>query len=505
MASQVIGGQAWPDGTTVSVYPAAALVGAAPSGPPVTSGVVAAGAVSFTSVPEGVRLVAYALGRGIRFLVPSQASGGDRGRIEALEGDVAAGVAREASGVALDRWAVDAAGQVAERSAGVLLATDVQTSREAWLASPELAANYDRLRVYDTENTRGAFASLLVGAWRDRTWQYVNAMDGQNHGLTVGDTANPLMSYAVGGSPGNVRVAFAPTTQTAMDVRNAGWRAVIVAACVEAVNVWGHRGVFLDDFSPVPSLVLAPGMGAYATPAGWAAGMVSLAAEVRAALPAAEIVINLSPYSIAWNGSWNDYARFAADASIQQLLQLGLIWEIERGFSDSAVKASEYHTRGLAQVLDAIHAAGCRAILDDQSGVDGMWQRESYTRWARPGWDWLAPSAPVVIPAAAVANRGQGQFLADYTSPFTPDCYSHSSTIRMVLGGALTVSAPTNPGRGLRLRFIFQQDATGGRVVTWDAAFKVNWTPTTAAGKVNTVEFEFDGSSWVQVGSAVGL
>ena len=73
------------------------------------------------------------------------------------------------------------------------------------------------------------------------------------------------------------------------------------------------------------------------------------------------------------------------------------------------------------------------------------------------------------------------------------------------LTGNIGVGVPTSAARGLRLTFNFTQDATGGRTVTWNAVFKVNWTPDTAANKRNTITFEYDGTNWVQVSAAVGL
>lgn len=77
--------------------------------------------------------------------------------------------------------------------------------------------------------------------------------------------------------------------------------------------------------------------------------------------------------------------------------------------------------------------------------------------------------------------------------------------IRYTLGASITLNAPANPYRGARLRFVLVQDATGGRAVTFNAVYKVNWTPDTTAGKRNVIEFVFDGTNWNQVSAATGL
>ena len=67
------------------------IAGAPPSGPVVTSATVASGSVTFESLTVSVRYVAYALGLGITFLVPSPVSSGGAGLPgDAAEGDVLA-------------------------------------------------------------------------------------------------------------------------------------------------------------------------------------------------------------------------------------------------------------------------------------------------------------------------------------------------------------------------------------------------------------------------------
>lgn len=69
----------------------------------------------------------------------------------------------------------------------------------------------------------------------------------------------------------------------------------------------------------------------------------------------------------------------------------------------------------------------------------------------------------------------------------------------------ITISADSRPSYGARLTIVFTQDGTGGRTVTWNAVYLVNWTPDTAAGKVNTISFYYNGTNWVQTSTATGL
>lgn len=101
---------------------------------------------------------------------------------------------------------------------------------------------------------------------------------------------------------------------------------------------------------------------------------------------------------------------------------------------------------------------------------------------------------------------GQQYVAATYAASYTPLPYSND-TVKMTLTGPLTVNAPSMSPlvAGWQLRFILTQDATGGRVVTWNAVFKTNWTPDTGVNKTNAITFVCDGTNWWQVATATGL
>lgn len=91
-----------------------------------------------------------------------------------------------------------------------------------------------------------------------------------------------------------------------------------------------------------------------------------------------------------------------------------------------------------------------------------------------------------------------------YSSSITPS-WQNGRLKTITLTGNVTINAPSRAATGEELEFIFLQDGTGGRTVTWNAVFLVSWTPVTTAGKRNHIRFRFDGANWVQVGSVVGL
>jgi hypothetical protein len=92
-----------------------------------------------------------------------------------------------------------------------------------------------------------------------------------------------------------------------------------------------------------------------------------------------------------------------------------------------------------------------------------------------------------------------------YAGTITPDPYKGGRVVVGTLTNNITVNAPADAHAGGRLSFVFTQDGTGGWAVNFNAAFKVNWTPTTTAGKINTIEFEYNGTNWIQMATGIGL
>jgi hypothetical protein len=94
-----------------------------------------------------------------------------------------------------------------------------------------------------------------------------------------------------------------------------------------------------------------------------------------------------------------------------------------------------------------------------------------------------------------------------FAATFNPGTLaSWDATLRVTLTGNITtLNVPSNAQTGDRVRYVFTQDGTGGRTVAFAAGYKVNWAPTTTAGKVNVIDFEYDGTNWVQTGSATNL
>ena len=88
---------------------------------------------------------------------------------------------------------------------------------------------------------------------------------------------------------------------------------------------------------------------------------------------------------------------------------------------------------------------------------------------------------------------------------FAPDC-ANAETQTVTLTAACTIGAPLNPPAiGSKLSLVFVQDTTGGRAVTWNAAYRnapAVGGGSATAGQRALAEFKWDGASWQCTGGA---
>ena len=93
-----------------------------------------------------------------------------------------------------------------------------------------------------------------------------------------------------------------------------------------------------------------------------------------------------------------------------------------------------------------------------------------------------------------------------YAATITPNCELGQTVIVGATTAAMTIAAPLYPLEGQRLTFILLEDATAGRVITWNSAFVFNAAfvqsvATTDANKRTQVEFIYEAISakWRQM------
>lgn len=93
---------------------------------------------------------------------------------------------------------------------------------------------------------------------------------------------------------------------------------------------------------------------------------------------------------------------------------------------------------------------------------------------------------------------------AEYAAAPTPDFWS-GWVYDVTLTGDIAVGVPLVEGRrlGKVATFIFRQDGTGGRAVTWDAVFVVNSRVNQTASAVTTIRVMWDGAKWREVPTPV--
>jgi hypothetical protein len=120
---------------------------------------------------------------------------------------------------------------------------------------------------------------------------------------------------------------------------------------------------------------------------------------------------------------------------------------------------------------------------------------------------------PVVPSGDGVEASGD---TGDSAAPFTAQAYAATITpaltgdetviVVAALTGAMTVAAPAGTvadQEGKRLTFLFAQDGTGGRAVTWNAAFVKAADSGSGASTRAATTYVCDGVKWVQIGGAM--
>lgn len=91
-----------------------------------------------------------------------------------------------------------------------------------------------------------------------------------------------------------------------------------------------------------------------------------------------------------------------------------------------------------------------------------------------------------------------------YAATVTPTVeFSHTIVVVGILTGNITIGAPIGARRGMKLTFVFTQDGTGTRTVTWNAVFAASANSGTTANHKAATMFTYDGTRWVQDAGAM--
>jgi hypothetical protein len=165
--------------------------------------------------------------------------------------------------------------------------------------------------------------------------------------------------------------------------------------------------------------------------------------------------------------------------------------------SDNVVAGSHYGLR-LANVTGAVvdfevwDFGGAGGPVNAGLAVDTGTTRCNI----RMAYDTAAVTWPVLGTdiGANQIDIGQSASAPAYATPLTPNPYSFRE-YRMTLTGNLTINAPTAnataPPVDFPLRFVLTQDATGGRTITLNAAYKVPATAVVDTTLNTTTIYEF--------------
>lgn len=104
--------------------------------------------------------------------------------------------------------------------------------------------------------------------------------------------------------------------------------------------------------------------------------------------------------------------------------------------------------------------------------------------------------------ADAFSTGDEIRQVGTYAATYAPNPMK-GRLLELTLTGNITISNPVDAvtgGIGNQLTFLFIQDDTGGRTVTWDSDFNNDWYDDGyIANAISSITFEWDGTDWNQV------
>lgn len=107
----------------------------------------------------------------------------------------------------------------------------------------------------------------------------------------------------------------------------------------------------------------------------------------------------------------------------------------------------------------------------------------------------VGPNTRVFANLGYLVDQRTAQSLA-FAATITPDASLGEFIAIGALTANLTLHIPTNVQKNTFITYLFIQDATGGRTITWDAGQRTSWQPAASPSAVSTVSFFFDGTLW---------
>jgi hypothetical protein len=197
--------------------------------------------------------------------------------------------------------------------------------------------------------------------WYGRGWVYEDL-----YGLTGGIHPGWVLRDARGRRLYlNFGCARGRCPRWAADITNPGFRRWWIAQA-RATLARGYRGLWIDDVNLERAVSYGSGAPAVPVTAGgeltearWAQAVAAFTAQIRAALPGAEIIHNS-----VWFAARTDTVPAGADESVRTQIRAANWVNLERGCSDPGMTGGDgqWSLRALLAFVDRVHAEGSSVI-----------------------------------------------------------------------------------------------------------------------------------------------
>lgn len=247
------------------------------------------------------------------------------------------------------------------------------------------------------------------------------------------------------------------------------------------------------DVSPIRHVVIDNNTFDNPAPGAGDVGAVIIAATLGAVIGDAVETVQHT------NNKYKGVSRSALYLNFAGVQQFGTLLSANNHYYDIGNVSS-----GSFAVINQVGTGNYRTFLASNEIVEGNANTRSYTQNA------LTFTNQQFLNIVEVGLNGTPNGLLKVPLRRQVQTYSASMTINSATGNfftidanngtAFTINAPTNPTDGQRIT-VKLKNSSGGALgaATWNAVFKMSAWTNPANGQNRSIDFEYDGTNWIQV------
>lgn len=203
-------------------------------------------------------------------------------------------------------------------------------------------------------------------------------------------------------------------------------------------------------------------------------------------------------------GNWNVVGYYGCDGQIGGFFR---VTDVTTATRPNVVSTGNQWTYKLdagvsdTQYIHAIGDGGDVIVSDRSTGRSDTSYTPSATYTIAGLFLTSYTGGMAIDPVSHVQERTSNRAAITYSASMTPDATTATQfSITATNGTAFTINAPTNPKRGGSITVTIRNTSGGALgAATWDAVFKMAAWVQPGNGFSATIEFQYNGTNWVEV------